>query len=254
MWMGPTGLDSGAMGIFLYMQHDREIFLDVLEEMTGQRLMFNYVRPGKVTGDLTPRAEQLLRDYLKIGTQRLQEHWDSLFASELFQVRTQGIGVLTREQALDYGATGFVLRASGVDWDLRRDRPYDAYNQFEFDVMTRTNGDIFDRMVCRLDEVRQSLRIIEQCLDGMPEGPVAARVPKVLRVPEGEACGIVESARGEVGIHIYSDGSDRPLRMRYRPPTLYSLAMAESLLPGMMLADAIVGMGSFDFCFGEVDR
>jgi NADH-quinone oxidoreductase subunit D len=196
----------------------------------------------------------MLRNYLKIAEGRMQEHWDSLFESELFQARTQGIAVLTAQEALDYGATGFVLRASGVDWDLRRDRPYDAYSNFEFDVMTRPGGDVFDRMVCRLDEVRQSLRIIEQCLDGMPEGSIKAKLPKVLRVPEGEACGIVESARGEVGIHIYSDGSDKPLRMRYRPPTLYSLAMAESLLPGMLLADSIVGMGSFDFCFGEVDR
>jgi len=254
MWIGPMGLDSGAMGPFLYMQKDRETFIDVLEEMTGQRMMFNYVRPGGVTGDLTSRAEQLLRDYLKISQKRMQEHWDALYESDLFRMRTKGVGVVSRETALDYGATGFVLRASGVDWDLRRDRPYDAYAQFDFDVMTRPGGDIFDRMVCRLDEVRQSLRIIEQCLDGMPEGPIKAKTPKVLRVPEGEACGIVESARGEVGIHLYSDGSDKPLRMRYRPPTLYSLALAETLVPGLMLADAIMAMGSFDFCFGEVDR
>ena len=254
MWMGPMGLDSGAMGPFLYMQKDRETFIDVLEEMTGQRLMFNYVRPGGVKGDLTLRAEQILRDYLKVGNKRIEEHWDSLFGSELFQMRTKGVGILTREVVLNYGATGFVLRASGVDWDLRRDRPYDAYEHFDFEVMTRDSGDIFDRMVCRLSEVQQSLRIIEQCLDGMPEGEIKAKVPKVLRVPKGEACGIVESARGEVGIHIYSDGSDKPLRMRYRPPTMYSLAMAEILLPEMLLADAIVGMGSFDFCFGEVDR
>jgi len=254
MWMGPMGLDSGAMGIFLFMMKDREVFVDVLEEMTGQRLMFNYVRPGGVTGDLTPRAEKLLRDYLEIGEKRIQEHWESLFESELFQQRTKGIGVLTREEALAFGATGFVLRGSGVDWDLRRDRPYAAYDQMEFDVMTRQTGDTFDRVVCRLDEIRQSLRIIRQCLDGLPEGPIKAKLPKVLRVPEGEACGIVESARGEVGIHLYSDGSDKPARMRYRPPTLYSLGMADMLLPGQMLADAIVSMGSFDFCFGEVDR
>ncbi|MCL2680493.1 MAG: NADH-quinone oxidoreductase subunit D [Coriobacteriia bacterium] len=254
MWMGPMGLDSGAMGIFLYMQKDREVFLDVLEEMTGQRLMFNYVRPGGVTGDLTPRAEQILRDYLKIGIKRMKEHWDNLFESEIFQMRTKGIGVLTRADVLNYGATGHVLRASGVDFDVRRDRPYDAYDQFDFEVMTRSGGDIFDRVVCRFDEIRQSLRIIEQCLDGLPTGDIKAKTPKVLRVPAGEACGIVESARGEVGIHLYADGSDKPLRMRYRPPTLYSLALAEVLLPGTLFADAIVNMGSFDFCFGEVDR
>jgi NADH-quinone oxidoreductase subunit D len=254
MWMGPMGLDSGAMGIFLFMMKDRERMLDVLEEMTGQRMMFNYVKPGGVRGDITPRAEKLLREYLVNAQNRIYEHWDSLFESDLFQMRTKGIGVLSTDNALKWGATGFILRASGVDWDLRRDRAYSAYPDFDFNVMTREGGDIFDRVLLRLDEISQSLRIIEQCLDGMPEGDITAKMPKVLRVPEGEACGIVESTRGELGIHIYSDGSDKPLRMHYRAPTLYSLGMADMQLPGSLLADAIVSLGSYDFCFGEVDR
>jgi len=254
MWMGPTGLDTGAMGIFLFMMKDREMCLDALEEVTGSRMMFNYVRPGGVLADITPRAEKLLRDYLAVADARMQEHWESLFESELFQQRTKGIGVVSRQDALDFGTTGFVLRASGIDWDLRRDRPYAAYDEMDFDVMTRDEGDIFARMVCRLDEIRQSLRIVRQCLDGLPEGPVSAKLPKVLRVPEGEAYVPVEGPRGEVGVHLYADGSDKPLRMHLRPPTQYSLNIADALLPGQLLADSIVTLGSFDFCFGEVDR
>jgi NADH-quinone oxidoreductase subunit D len=124
----------------------------------------------------------------------------------------------------------------------------------DFDVMSRSEGDIYARCVCRLDEIRQSLRIIRQCLDGLPEGSVSAKVPKVLRVPKGETYASVESPRGEVGIHLYADGSDRPLRLHLRPPTLYSLNIADTILPESLLADAIVTLGSFDFCFGEVDR
>jgi NADH-quinone oxidoreductase subunit D len=254
MWMGPTGLDTGAMGIFLFMMYDREVFLDVLEEMCGSRMMFNYVRPGGVLGDLTPRAEQLLRSYLTRAQQRLDEHWDSLFASELFQQRTCGVAVVNRQDALDFAGTGFIARAAGVDWDLRRDRPYAAYDCMEFEVMTREEGDIFARMVVRLDEIRQSYRIIEQCLDGLPEGPISAKVPKVLRVPQGQAYVPVEGPRGEVGVQLTADGSDKPARLHLRPPTLHSLNIADTILPGQLLADAIVSLGSFDFCFGEVDR
>jgi NADH-quinone oxidoreductase subunit D len=254
LWMGPTGLDSGAMGIFLFMMYDREKWLDILEEVTGQRMMFNYVRPGGVIADITPRAVQLIDEYLAEADARLDEHWDNLYESEIFQQRTQGIGVVTKQDALDFGASGFILRASGVDWDLRRDRPYSAYDRFEFDVMTRDEGDIYARMVCRLDEVRQSHRIIRQCLAGLPEGDYMAKLPKVLRVPAGEACGIVEGPRGELAVHIYADGSDKPLRAHIRPPTQYALNIADTVLPGQLLADAIVSLGSFDFCFGEVDR
>jgi NADH-quinone oxidoreductase subunit D len=205
-------------------------------------------------GDLTPRAAKLLSDYLETADKRLDEHWESLFESELFQQRTKGIAVVTKQDALDFGTSGFILRASGVDWDLRRDRPYAAYDQMDFDVLTLTEGDVYARMVARFDEVRQSHRIMRQCLEGMPEGPITAKIPKVLRVPAGEASALVESPRGELGIHLISDGSDKPLRMHLRPPTQYSLNMADTILPGQLLADAIVSLGSFDFCFGEVDR
>ena len=254
LWIGPCGLDSGAMGIFLFCLYDRERWQEVLEEVTGQRLMFNYVRPGGVVADITPRAVALIEDMLKDADSRLDEHFEAFMASEIFQQRTRGVGVVTKEDALSLGATGFVARASGIDWDLRRDRPYAAYDKMDFEVMTADDGDIWSRMLCRFDEQRQSLRMIRQCLDGMPEGDFMAKMPRVLRVPEGEAAVPVEAVRGEMEAHIYSDGSDKPYRMRYRPPTLFSLMISDLTLPGHFLADAIVNLGSFDFCFGEVDR
>ena len=254
LWYGPLGLDSGAMGIFLFCLYDRELWLEVLEELTGQRMMFNYIRPGGVVADITPRAVELIENILKTAEQRLDEHYEALMLSEIFRQRTCGVGVVSKEDALSLGATGFVARASGIDRDLRRDQPYAAYDKMDFDVMTAQEGDIWARLICRLDEMRQSLRIIRQCLDGMPEGDFSAKLPRVLRVPEGECYVPVEACRGEMGVHIYSDGTDKPYRMRYRPPTLYSLMIADLMLPGTFLADAIVTLGSFDFCFGEVDR
>ncbi len=254
IWFGPSGLDSGAMGIMLFSLWDREMWLDVLEEVTGQRMMFNYVRPGGVVNDITPKTEAMCRKILKVAADRVEEHYESLLTSEIYQERTKGVGVISKEMALNFGASGFIARASGVDWDLRRDRPYAAYDKMDFDVLTMTDGDIWSRMFIRLDEIRQSLKIIEQCLDGMPEGPYRAKMPRVLRVPAGEAFVPVEAPRGEMDAHIYSDGSDKPFRMHYRPPTLYSLNIADCIMPGSFIADAIVLLGSFDFCFGEIDR
>ncbi|MCL2332469.1 MAG: NADH-quinone oxidoreductase subunit C [Actinomycetia bacterium] len=254
LWIGPCGLDSGAMGIFLFTLYDRERWLEVLEEITGQRMMFNYVRPGGVVRDITAKSVAMIEEMLKIAGSRLDEHFETLMASDIYQQRVRGVGIVSKEDALSLGATGFVARASGVDWDLRRDRPYAAYDKMDFEVMVADVGDIWSRVLCRFDEMRQSMRIIRQCLDGMPTGDFTAKLPRILRVPEGECYVPVEAVRGEMGVHIYSDGSDKPYRMRYRPPTLYSLMIADLTLPGLFLADAMVNLGSFDFCFGEVDR
>lgn len=254
LWLGPLGLDSGAMAAFLYMTRDREHCLEILESMTGQRLTFNYSRPGGVAHDMNSDAERKIRSFIKTFDQYIDEHYDVLVGSELFQMRTKGIGVLSKEDALSFGATGFVARASGIDWDLRRDRPYGPYAELDFGVAVKTEGDIFARVLVRMDELRQSLRLIEQLIDGLPEGDYKAKMPRVLRLPKGEGYGYVEGARGELGIHIYSDGSSKPYRVRYRPPILYHLAIADALIPGGLLADGIVTLGSFDFCFGEVDR
>jgi NADH-quinone oxidoreductase subunit D len=157
--------------------------------------------------------------------------------------------------ALSFGATGFVARASGIDWDLRRDRPYGYYPNLEYDVLVLDEGDIWSRVLVRFDELKQSVRMLKQLHDiGPPAGEYKAQIPRVIRLPEGEVYASVEGARGELGVHLYSTGGTEPYRLRYRPPIQYHLAIADTILPGSMLADAIVTLGSFDFCFGEVDR
>jgi NADH-quinone oxidoreductase subunit D len=254
IWYGPMGLDNGAMGPFLYAMRDREVLLDILEDVTGQRMMFNYVRPGGVLADITPTAEKKIRVFLETFEQYLEEHIEILGGNEIFQARMRGVGIIDRERAVGFGLTGANLRASGVGFDVRRDRPYAAYSELDFAIPVAEEGDCFARFMVRMEEMRQSLRMVRQCIDGLPEGEFTAKVPKVLRPPAGEAYAAVESPRGELGIHLISDGTDTPYRMRYRPPALYALQVGESLLPGVLLADAIVILGSTDIVLGEIDR
>ena len=254
VWYGPIGLDTGSMGPFLYAMRDREVLLDILEDVTGQRMTFNYVRPGGVVADMTLSAEKKIRAFLDTFDQYLDEHIEILGGNEIFQARTRGVGVISRERALAFSLSGANLRASGVGCDVRRDRPYAAYSELDFDVPIAEEGDVYARFQVRMEEMRQSARILRQCIDGLPEGDFTAKVPKVLRPPAGEAYAAVESPRGELGVHLISDGTDTPYRMRYRPPALYALQVGESLLPGCLLADAIVTLGSTDLVLGEIDR
>jgi len=255
IWLAAVGIDTGAMGPFLYMLRDREAILEILEAATGSRMMYNYLRPGGVVADWPLEADIKLRTFLEKADEYLDEHWDVLFESELFKQRVIGIGVVPHEMALSFAGTGFVARASGIDWDLRRDRPYGYYDKLDYDVLVLDEGDVWARVLVRFDEMKQSVRMIEQLVEmGPPEGEFIAKLPKVLRLPKGEAYGCVEGARGEIGCHIYSDGGATPYRLRYRPPIQYHLAIAETVIPGDMLGDAMVTMASFDFCFGEVDR
>ena len=254
LFYGTFGLDNGAMGQFLYAIREREGLLDVLDAVCGSRMMPNYVRPGGVLNDLPPEAEPLLRTWLSTFDGYLDEYDDLLTGNEIFQHRVKGIGVLDRATAIAYGVTGPVLRASGADWDLRRDRPYAAYPHLDFAVPTGTTGDCWDRYMVRMEEMRISAEIMRQILDGMPEGEHMAKVPKVLRPPAGEAWAAVESPRGEVGTHVVTDGSDVPYRVRLRPPAMYNLQVAEQLLPGNLIADAVIIAGSLDIVLGEIDR
>ena len=253
-WYGPTGLDTGVMGLFLYTFRDRETILDILEDVTGQRMMFNYVRPGGVVADLTTTAEAKIRAFLDTFDTYMDENEEIIMGNEIFQARTMGLGVMDRSTALSFGLTGGNLRASGFSWDLRKDRPYSCYDEFDFDVPVSEVGDVYARIQVRVGEMRQSARIIRQCIDGLPEGDFTAKVPKVLRPPAAETYAAVESPRGELGIHLITDGGDSPYRMRYRPPAMYALQAGETLLAGTLIADAVVLMGSMDVVLGEIDR
>ena len=254
LWYGTFGLDTGAMGQFLYAMREREAILDILEAISGQRMMFNYVRPGGVLRELPVGIDEKIRGFLSTFDGYLEEHDQLLGGNEIFQGRVRGIGVFDRELALAFGLTGANLRGSGVGFDIRRDRPYAAYDELEFDVPVGATGDCWDRYAVRMEEMRQAARMIRQLVDGMPEGDHTAKVPKVLRPPAGEVYAAVESPRGEVGVHLLSDGSETPYRMHYRAPSLFVLQAIEQVLPGTLIADAVVIIGSTDIILGEVDR
>ncbi len=254
VWYGTFGLDAGGMGQFLYAWRDRELVLDILEAISGQRMMFNYVRPGGVVDDLPAGIDKKIREFLEAFEVHVEEHDQLLGGNEIFQGRVRGVGVIDRDLALAFGLTGANLRGSGVGFDLRRDRPYAAYEELQFDIPVGTTGDCWDRYAVRMGEMRQAARMIRQLVDGMPEGDHTAKVPKVLRPPAGEAYAAVESPRGELGVHLVSDGSDKPYRMHYRAPSLFALQAIEQVLPGALIADAIVILGSIDIVLGEIDR
>jgi NADH-quinone oxidoreductase subunit D len=254
VWYGTFGLDCGAMGQFLYAVRDRENLLDILEAVSGQRMMFNYVRPGGVVADLPADAEQKLRTFLRTIDGYLEEHDALLGGNEIFQKRVRGVGAIDRATALSFGLTGANLRCTGVPYDVRRDKPYAAYGELQFDVPLGSTGDAWDRYLVRMEEMRQAVRMIRQCIEGLPEGDVMAKVPKVLRPPAGEVYACVESPRGELGVHLLSDGSDTPYRFHYRAPSLFAMQVLEEILPGHMLADAIMLIGSVDVVLGEIDR
>lgn len=254
VWYGTFGLDTGAMGQFLYAMREREAILDILEAISGQRMMFNYVRPGGVVADLPVGIDAAIRAFLDTFDTYLEEYDQLLGGNEIFQHRVKGIGVIDRDTALAFGLTGANLRASGVDFDVRRQIPYAAYAELEFDVPLGTTGDAWDRYKVRMGEMRESARMIRQLIDGMPEGEHTGRVPKVIKPAAGEVYASVESSRGETGVHLISDGSDRPYRMHYRGPSLFALQALEDVLPGHLLADVVMIIGSTDIMLGETDR
>ncbi len=254
VWYGTFGLDTGAMGQFLYAMREREALLDILEAISGQRMMFNYVRPGGVVADLPVGVEEKIRAFLGTFPMYLDEYDQLLGGNEIFQARVKGIGVIDRDMALAFGLTGANLRASGVDFDIRKARPYAAYPELDFDVPLGAKGDAWDRYTVRMGEMAQSARMIGQLIDGMPEGEHTAKVPRIIRPAAGESYASVESSRGETAVHLVSDGTEHPYRMHYRGPSLYAVQALEELLPGHLLGDVVMLIGSTDVMLGEIDR
>ncbi|HEY5506438.1 MAG TPA: NADH-quinone oxidoreductase subunit D [Coriobacteriia bacterium] len=254
VWLGTFGMDAGAMAPFLYIMRDREMLVDVLEALTGSRMMFNYVRPGGVFADIPAGITDKIHAWLRVADSYLDDNDALLGGNEIFQMRMKGTGVIDASTALAFGMTGGCLRGSGVDYDLRRDIPYCSYPQLDFDVPLAQSGDNWARYVVRVGEMRQCLRLIRQLVDGIPEGEFTAKISKVFRPPVGESYAAVESPRGELGIHIVSDGGLTPYRMRLRSPAYFNLAIVDEALAGGLIADAIVTLGSLDIVLGEIDR
>jgi NADH-quinone oxidoreductase subunit C/D len=263
--VGTYGLDvSGEFNVtFMYAITDREKVQDILEDLTGQRLMFNYLRLGGVAWDLPEPREEFfgkVRDLVDWVPRRMEEYHNLLTTNEVLQVRTVGTGVLDRDVAKEYGCTGPVGRASGVDYDLRRDDPYGYYPNLDWDITTEDAGDNYARLLVRLGEIEQSARIIEQCVDLLEDWPeedrqVQANVPRTIKPPaDAEIYRAVEAAKGELGIYIRSDGSQKPARFKIRGPSFSHLSALPEMAEGEYVADLIATLGSLDTIMGEVDR
>ncbi|MDZ4246877.1 MAG: NADH-quinone oxidoreductase subunit D, partial [Dehalococcoidia bacterium] len=238
----------------LYMFREREKILDFFEMVSGQRLTYNYFRIGGLSQDVPPEFLPAVTRFVKEMPAFIDEYDRLLSENEILLARTKGVGVLTREKAINCSAAGPMLRASGVNWDLRKANPYSVYDRLQFDVPVGENGDIYDRFFVRLQEMRQSTRILEQALKQLPSGEIRSEVPNLLRPPKGEAYGCIEGPKGEVGYYVVSDNSISPYRVKIRPPALINLTALRDLLIGWKLADAMIIFGSIDICLGEVDR
>jgi NADH-quinone oxidoreductase subunit D len=279
LFLATNGMDLGAVSMMVYGWRERDLFLQFFEKTTGLRMNHNYIRPGGVSVDLPDGWRDDLASILALLPERLEEYDTLMTGQPIWRERTQGIGVISPEEAIALGATGPILRSAGVPWDLRKTQPYLAYDQVEFDVIVGTYGDVFDRYAIRLNEIRESARIVEQILDLMPSGdyriqdkkvtpPPRARIDESMealihhfkiftegfKVPVGETYVAVESPRGELGCYLVSDGSAKPYRMHIRGPSFVNMQTMPHMLRGGLVADAVAIISSVDPIMGEVDR
>jgi NADH-quinone oxidoreductase subunit D len=255
LWFGTFLLDLGGITPFLYCFDDRERILEILDRVTGSRLTYCYGRFGGVTQDVDDTFLTATREFLKSLRARLPEYHALVTDNVIFRKRCEGVGVISRDVAIRYGVTGPCLRASGVGYDVRKAEPYGIYDRFDFEVPVGRSGDNFDRYIVRVRELEQSCRIIDQALDAIPPGPVMAeKVPKKFKPPAGELYFAAESARGQFGIYMVSDGSDIPVRIKLRTPSFSNLSAMPEVFGGTMVADTIAILGSIDIVLPEVDR
>ena len=247
--------DCGAWQTpLMYMFREREKILDLFEMACGARLTTNYMRIGGVSRDLPPEFMPAALSLVKELPQRISEYEGLSIENEIVVARARGVGILPAERAIACSVSGPMLRGSGVAWDIRKAQPYAAYDRVQFDIPVGTNGDCYDRFLVRMEELRQSTRILEQALDSLPEGPVNVAIPVAIRPPPGEAYGRIESPRGELGFYVISDGGPAPFRFHIRSPSLINLTPLREMSIGMTIADAIIILGSIDIVVGEVDR
>jgi NADH-quinone oxidoreductase subunit D len=279
VWLGTHALDLAAMSAFLYCFRERELILDILEMCGGQRMMTTYFRPGGLWRDTPREFEDAVRNFIKIFPRRIDEYESLLTKNPIFLERTKRIGILSGENALRWGITGPPLRASGIKRDLRKDQPYSGYEQYDFEIPTRTDGDTYARYLVRIEELRQSLRIVRQAVDKMPLGPVRSNNRKFVPpprselgvsmealihhfklwtegfdLPKGAVYVSVESPRGELSVYLESDGGPKPYRIHWRTPSFDNLQALPVLAKGHLVADLVALIGTMDVVLGDVDR
>jgi NADH-quinone oxidoreductase subunit D len=279
VWLGTHAIDIGAMSVFLYCFREREDILRIFEMFSGQRMMTSYFRVGGLALEPPRGWQERVRRFIDVFPSRVDEYEELLTNNRIWIGRTQGVGRISLEDMLDLGVTGPMLRAAGLQWDIRKTEPYSSYELFDFEVPTRTENDVYARYLVRIEEMRQSSRIIKQALEGMPEGRWTADAPHVVlperekmktqmealiyhfkivtegfRVPEGEVYQVIESPRGEVGYYAVSDGTAKPYRVHVRGPSFGNLQAVPTMVQGTLIADVIASIGSMDFVLGDTDR
>ncbi len=279
VWLGTHAMDIGALTVFLYTFREREEILRIFEHVSGQRMMTSYFRVGGLALEPPVDFFDRVQALIKILPEKIDEYQNLLTGNPIWVNRLKGVGHLSPADAIALGVTGPPLRASGVDWDLRRDMPYSSYEKFQFKVPVSNDGDVWARYVVRLEEMRESVKICQQALDGMPEGEIKADAPKVVlpdrekmktqmesliyhfkivtegfSVPAGEVYQAIESPRGEMGYYVVSDGTSKPYRVHMRNPSFASLQALQAMCAGRLLADVVAVIGSIDIVLGEIDR
>jgi NADH-quinone oxidoreductase subunit D len=279
VWIGTFGLDTGAMSMFLYAFREREQILDILELCSGQRMMTTFIRPGGLWRDVPVEFEAAVRDFIKIFPRRIDEYEALLTKNPILLDRLLGIGKLDAATALQHGVTGPMLRASGVKWDLRKAQPYSGYEQYDFDVPVRTEGDTYARYQVRVQELRETLKIVEQALNKLPMGPVRSDNRKFVTPPRSEigvsmealihhfklwtegfpapkasVYSAIESPRGELGVYLEGDGGPKPYRVHWRTPSFDNLSVVPKIVKGHLVADLVAILASTDIVLGDIDR
>ena len=279
VWLGTHAIDIGAMSVFLYCFREREDILRIFEMYSGQRMMTSYFRIGGLALEPPRGWQQRVRTFIDAFPSKVDEYEELLTNNRIWIGRTRGVGYMSLEDMLDLGVTGPMLRAAGLKWDMRKSQPYSSYDQFDFEVPTQTEGDVYARYQVRIEEMRQSARIVKQALEGMPGGRWTADAPHVVlpdrekmktqmealiyhfkivtegfRVPAGEVYQAIESPRGEVGYYVVSDGTTHPYRVHVRGPSFGNLQGVPRMVEGTLIADVIASIGSMDFVLGDCDR
>jgi len=279
VWLGTHAIDLGAMSVFLYCFREREAILDLYEAVSGQRMMSSFFRVGGLAADLPPGFESRVQTFLETFPARLAEYEALLTRNPLWRQRTVGIGVIKREDAIALGLSGPSLRACGVSYDVRKTHPYCGYERYQFEVPLGKNGDVYDRYIVRVEEMRQSHRITTQALQKLPEGPINVADPKLIpppkplvkrsmealihhfklysegfQVPAGEVYQPIEAPKGELGAYLVSDGGNRPYRVHFRAPSFVNLQALPKMVEGRLVADVVAVIGSLDIVLGEIDR
>jgi NADH-quinone oxidoreductase subunit D/NADH-quinone oxidoreductase subunit C/D len=254
LWWGVMGMDLGAITTFLYGFRDREMITDIFEETCGARLTMNYNVPGGLMFDIHPNFQQRTKDFVEHFRKKLPEYDDLLSNNVIFRERTIGIGKLSKADAISFGVTGPTGRASGFSCDVRKHHPYSAYDKVKFNEILRTEGDCFARYQCRIAEMWESLSIIEQLIDNIPEGPFKAPTKAVIKLPKGEWYQKVETARGEFGVYIISEGQKSPYRLKFRSPGFSNLSALDHMARGAKIADLVAIMSTIDLVIPDIDR